>query len=449
MGLLGTSFGFTVTWATKPGKNSPFPITSHPIFSLFYQWRSISLQFCIYTLQLVFILSSQSHADVLSDIHSENPFILMAVSSSSPSIAEKFKKPISSFFSSPRLLANFTSKVLCEAESMMSPTSILDSKPFSGFRNPFWSEANSPRTPVGEHKRYYWDKLDSKGLVDALVDDKPGEITSKSQSRMVLFGSQLKIQIPPLPHATLAPSQSPKSGIKVRNSQLGKSASSALEIETSKSPRVFTGCLSATEMEHSEHYTRVISHGPNPRTTHIFDNCIVENGCFDVGCSSSMQNVFLSDHITYPSENFMSACFYCNKNLNQGVDIYMYRGERAFCSRECRYQGMLLEEGMSKLEAEDKGEKIENERLKCRRDAIAGSSTLLWLIKPLYQFISILVGSLSIAFSGVECHFLRFCSFQLSFLESFHYEDKTDSGYLLVAFLEVFCLCQAVGKFCS
>lgn len=29
------------------------------------------------------------------------------------------------------------------------------------------------------------------------------------------------------------------------------------------------------------------------------------------------------------------------------------RGERAFCSHECRYQGMLLEEGMSKLEAED------------------------------------------------------------------------------------------------
>ncbi|TKY71163.1 60S ribosomal protein L4 [Spatholobus suberectus] len=261
----------------------------------------------------------------------------MAFSSSSPSIPEKYKKLVSSFFSSPKLFANFTSKVLCETEAMMSPTSILDSKPFSGFKNPFSSETNSPRTPVGEHKRY-WDKLDSKGLVDALVDDnKPGEITSKSQSRMILFGSQLKIQNPPLPHATLSPSQSPKSAL-----------------ETSKSPRVFMGCLSASEMELSEDYTRVISHGPNPRTTHIFDNCVVESGCFDVGCSSSpMENVFLPPRISYPSESFMSFCFYCNKNLGQDMDIYMYRGERAFCSRECRDQGMLLEEGMSKLEAGD------------------------------------------------------------------------------------------------
>lgn len=269
----------------------------------------------------------------------------MAFYSSSPSIPEKYKKLVSSFLSSPKLFTNFTSKVLCETEAMLSPTSILDSKPFYGLKNPFWSETNSPRTPVGEHKRY-WDKLDSKGLVDALVDDnKPGEMTSKSQSRMILFGSQLKIQNPPLPHATLSPSsQSPNSAFVCTNSDL----------EPSKSPRVFTGCLSAREMELSEDYTRVISHGPNPTTTHIFDNCIVENGCFDVGCSSSpMENLFLPPHTSYSSERFMSFCFYCKKNLGQDMDIYMYRGERAFCSRECRDQGILLDDGMSELEAED------------------------------------------------------------------------------------------------
>lgn len=257
-------------------------------------------------------------------------------------MAEKYKKLTSaSFFSYPRLyFTNFTiSKVLCETEAMMmSPTSILDSnKPFYGFKNPFWSETNSPRSTTtvgGEHKRCCWDKLDSKGLVDALVDDddnKPsdsGEMKSKSQSRMVLFGSQLKIQIPPNQlHATtvLSPPQSPKSeadlGVKVRNSQLGQKP--ALEAETSKS-KSFTGCLSASEMEHSEDYTRVISHGPNPRTTHIFDNCIVESGCFDVGCCSSSATESVS-HINYPSESFMSFCFYCNKNLGHGIDIYIYR----------------------------------------------------------------------------------------------------------------------------
>ena len=213
---------------------------------------------------------------------------------------------MSSFFNSPRLFTSFTSKVLHETEAVMSPTSILDSKPFSAFKNPFWSEANSPTTTVGEHKRF-WDKLDSKGLVDALVDDTHAETSSKfSQSRMVLFGSQL------------------------RNPQLGKSAfgSANSALETCNPPRVFTRCLSVSEMELSEDYTRVISHGPNPRTTHIFDNCIVESSCFDAGCSASaMDNVFVPDQnqISYPSDSYMSSCFYCNKNLGQGTDIYMYR----------------------------------------------------------------------------------------------------------------------------
>lgn len=297
--------------------------------------------------------------------------------SSSTSPAEKYKKPTSSFFSSPRLFTNLTPKGFHEPETMMSPTSILDSKPFSGFKNPFWSETSSPRTPGGEHKRY-WDKLDSKGvglgLVDALVDEKNCEVNSKPESRMVLFGSQLKIQIPTLPPATFSPSssESPVSrtdfGIKTRNSQLGsssgslsispvwKSASGGANpvLETSNSHRVFTGCLSATEMELSEDYTRVISHGPNPRTTHIFDNCIIESSCFDVGCSASAkENGYFPHHISYPSESFLSTCFYCKKNLGQGKDIYMYRGERAFCSKECRYQGILLEEGIDTLEADD------------------------------------------------------------------------------------------------
>jgi len=196
--------------------------------------------------------------------------------------SEKYnKKPSSSsFFSSPRLFTNFTPKGSHETETMMSPTSTLDSKPFSGFKNPFWSETNSPRTPGSEHKRY-WDKLDSKGvglgLVDALVDEDKhgGEVSSKSESRMVLFGSQLKIQIPPL-----SPSESSKFV-----AEKGKCASGVADANNSQ--RVFVGCLSASEMELSEDYTRVISRGPNPRTTHIFDNCIIESSCFELGCSAS------------------------------------------------------------------------------------------------------------------------------------------------------------------
>ncbi|XP_061984893.1 FCS-Like Zinc finger 8-like isoform X1 [Populus nigra] len=301
---------------------------------------------------------------------------LMSQHSSIPSPADKFRKPTSF----PKLLTAFTFKNFSEtSEAIMSPTSILDSKPFSGLKNPFWPDPNpSPKTPEPETRRH-WDKLDSKGIglgiVDALDDEKTDSNLSKPESRTVLFGSQLKIQIPPFPPSFLSPTdQSPKSpgefGIKTRNSQLGSfssgyspspvkkslfgSANSGME--TPNSPRVFAGCLSASEMELSEDYTCVITHGPIPKTTHIFDNCIVESCCGVVGFSTSLKknnNRFLGDGSSYSPNNFLSFCSACKNNLEQGKDIYMYRGERAFCSSECRYQAMQLEEGIDGVDPDD------------------------------------------------------------------------------------------------
>ncbi|KAJ6771615.1 FCS-LIKE ZINC FINGER 8 [Salix koriyanagi] len=272
----------------------------------------------------------------------------MSQHSSIPSPTDKFRKPTSF----PKLLTGFTFKSFSETtEAIMSPTSILDSKPFSGLKNPFWHDANPSPKALEPESRRHWDKLDSKGIglgiVDALDDEKTDSDLSKPERRMVLFGSQLKIQIPPLPPPFLSPTdQSPKLhgdfGIKTRNSQFG-SFSSGLSpspvkkslfgsanpgMDTPNSPRVFTRCLSASEMELSEDYTCVITHGPNPKTTHIFDNCIVESCCGVVGFSAS-------------------------KNLEQGKDIYIYRGDRAFCSNECRYQVMLLEEGIDEVDPDN------------------------------------------------------------------------------------------------
>ena len=205
-----------------------------------------------------------------------------------------------------------------------------------------------PKSPKPENK-IHWDKLDSRGvvlgLVDVLTDDKSDPKLSKPESRMVLFGSQLKIQIPPLSQSILPPADSPKSpgdfGMKTRNSHLcsfslGLSSTSMKKspfgssnsgIENSNSSLVFSGCLSATEMELSEDYTCVISHGPNPRTTHIFDDCIVESCCGVVEFSASKkENGFLANQsISYPSESFLSFCHNCKKKLGEGDDIYMYR----------------------------------------------------------------------------------------------------------------------------
>lgn len=256
-----------------------------------------------------------------------------------------FTKPISSFFSSPRLFTGLTSKGFFENEATMSPTSILDSKPFSSLRNSFLSEPNNHKTQEPESKRH-WDKLDSKGIglaiVDALIEENPDSVQSRSESRMVLFGSQLKIQIPHLSHSVLSPTQSPKSpadfGIKTRNSQLG-SSNSGLSPSTvnksafgsvntrlgccSSSDGVVARCLSTSEMELLEEYTCVICHGPNPKTTHIFDDCIVESCC---GVSEAKNDdLIVGDGSEFSFESFLSFCYTCKKNLDQGKDIYMYR----------------------------------------------------------------------------------------------------------------------------
>ncbi|KAJ4845260.1 hypothetical protein Tsubulata_034375 [Turnera subulata] len=268
--------------------------------------------------------------------------------SSSP---QNHKKPITSLFGTPPRLGGFTlSNGLPDTEPVMSPTSILGhtTKPFSSFKNPFFRDMNQPRSPkvVVSEKKCSWEKLESKGIGVALIDyaptDKPNKDDSFSSkpagNRMVLFGTKLKVQIPPLlPNSTLSPAESPRSpaefGIKTRNPQLCATtgAGNCTGIQAKDSPRVFTGCLTLSEMELSEDYTCVISRGPTPRTTHIFDNCIVENYCS------------LSDKSCSSPKDFLSFCFTCKKNLEQKNDIYIYRGEKAFCSHECRYQEMLLD----------------------------------------------------------------------------------------------------------
>ncbi|RYR19989.1 hypothetical protein Ahy_B03g065031 [Arachis hypogaea] len=135
------------------------------------------------------------------------------------------------------------------------------------------------------------------------------------QPMSIMPMAELKIQIPPLPP---------------------------------EGERVFKGCVSASElelMELFEDYTCMIFHCPNPRNTHIFDNCIIQ--------STPSVSPKLDASTWYPSHSFLTVCFICNKNLGHGKDIYMYRGERAFCNNECCYQGMLMEEEINKLEAEE------------------------------------------------------------------------------------------------
>eukprot|EP01018_Ginkgo_biloba_P022017 Gb_28258 [translate_table: standard] len=119
------------------------------------------------------------------------------------------------------------------------------------------------------------------------------------------------------------------------------------------SPRGFVKPSPQITMEHSESYTCVTSHGPNSSTKHVYAHCVMESKAsdwkreqemWDVGSPpQSYANVQL-----FPTADFLSACYLCKRQLSHGKDIYMYRGDKAFCSVECRYQQILMDECMEK-----------------------------------------------------------------------------------------------------
>ncbi|XP_029117557.2 FCS-Like Zinc finger 15-like [Elaeis guineensis] len=46
----------------------------------------------------------------------------------------------------------------------------------------------------------------------------------------------------------------------------------------------------------------------------------------------------------FPTSPFLEFCYLCHKRLQEGKDIYMYRGDRAFCSVDCRCKQICMDE---------------------------------------------------------------------------------------------------------
>uniref|UniRef100_A0A0E0CCI7 FLZ-type domain-containing protein n=1 Tax=Oryza meridionalis TaxID=40149 RepID=A0A0E0CCI7_9ORYZ len=55
-----------------------------------------------------------------------------------------------------------------------------------------------------------------------------------------------------------------------------------------------------------------------------------------------------ADYCAVETASFLRACGLCRRRLGPGRDTFMYKGEAAFCSLECRQQHMTQEEWKDK-----------------------------------------------------------------------------------------------------
>ncbi|KAK2645066.1 hypothetical protein Ddye_020261 [Dipteronia dyeriana] len=103
------------------------------------------------------------------------------------------------------------------------------------------------------------------------------------------------------------------------------------------------------EMESLEDYTYVTCHaGPNKTSTKVYYDGVhqtnTKNGFHSKNNNNkSPKTTFVDDFSAYPTSDFLSSCHLCSKKLH-GKDIYMYRGEKAFCSTECRSRQIMMDE---------------------------------------------------------------------------------------------------------
>ncbi|KAK1276541.1 hypothetical protein QJS04_geneDACA004152 [Acorus gramineus] len=113
--------------------------------------------------------------------------------------------------------------------------------------------------------------------------------------------------------------------------------------------------LSEAEMM-SESYTCVISHVGGKAVR----RCVYFEGDFGGGGGGDLwEDLGVVFEQPPPQEveemglevGFLSHCFLCKKNLH-GLDIFMYRGEKAFCSVECRSYQIQSDEYREKCGSE-------------------------------------------------------------------------------------------------
>ncbi|KMZ68837.1 hypothetical protein ZOSMA_22G01320 [Zostera marina] len=79
-----------------------------------------------------------------------------------------------------------------------------------------------------------------------------------------------------------------------------------------------------------------------PETTHR--HFTIEHTQMSDKTSASCLSVNLPSTIYRTrTRTFLDSCYLCRKILSHGTDIYIYRGDRAFCTEECRNKHIVVD----------------------------------------------------------------------------------------------------------
>lgn len=205
--------------------------------------------------------------------------------------------------------------LMCDPPSTAaSPTSILETMAFSSIRN-------SSRKVSKEYEEET--RGIGLGLLDVLTNENSVTAVSMQEKRVVVVGTKLKIQIPSPATESISISSVRRAesrhspiefGIKTRNSLVALYPSSPAQ----------RTLIPRSEMAQSEDYTRVILHGPNPKTTHIFEDCIIESGSSE-SADHENWNGSCGDKFSSPVNDLSSFSNGCRKRTNTREEIFMDR----------------------------------------------------------------------------------------------------------------------------
>ncbi|CAO2176862.1 unnamed protein product [Urochloa humidicola] len=239
-----------------------------------------------------------------------------ALQASSELIAQKM-----GFFKVPDILIKLSTS-LSELDVVRSPTSPLDLKFFTGLGTK--SPRSSSLDACQNQKILLGDRV-GLGLVDYLVDENPTPLGS----RKVLLGSEMRIT----------------DNLSRKNSSTSPVQAGEVEQKDDNMSDGLEGSImSLDDIVNSEDYTCVVSRGPNPKTTHIFGDRVFELQVEHLMHGESKDEENMSPLV---KEGAMNFCSFCSEKLKEGKDIYIYQGDKAFCSAECRENFMEdeMEEG--------------------------------------------------------------------------------------------------------